>query len=184
MLPNNSADVIHVETDSIYFNSIHKEQFVDNINNYHLNYDNSEYPIKIGEELGNIKQEVSHTNNSSYFLGKKFYTLCDENGDDHHKIKGIPKHKLNPDGSFEQLVSRDLYKNVFNLNFKAYKNLSPGKDKVLYDINADEINRGILFSYTSLKKNLYGETSITQINATRTINRGYDYMRYYNTTDN
>ena len=65
LLPNKSEDVIHVETDSIYFNRNLGDEFKYNITQY-----NGNYPIRIGDELGNVKQEIDEEG-VSHFLGKK-----------------------------------------------------------------------------------------------------------------
>ena len=53
-LPNND-DIIHIETDGLYFPTKYKEYFTEHVNNYVDLRD--EYPIAFGDELGNIKWE-------------------------------------------------------------------------------------------------------------------------------
>ena len=105
-LPANSDDVIHIETDSIYFNKKHQEAFVKNVEKYvssKLDY----YPVKIGADLGNVKVEKD-TTDVSYFLGKKFYCIGDL-----YKIKGIPLKTIDEYGNDVELVNTDLYERVY-----------------------------------------------------------------------
>ena len=106
-LPNNSDDVIHIETDSIYFNKKHQHAFVENVKKYvspKLNH----YPIKIGADLGNVKVEKD-TTDVSYFLGKKFYCIGDL-----YKIKGIPLKTIDEYGNDVELVNTELYESIYN----------------------------------------------------------------------
>ena len=54
LLPNKSDDVIHVETDGIYFGLPHKEKFIENVGKYDGEY----REVKIGDKLGNVDIEV------------------------------------------------------------------------------------------------------------------------------
>lgn len=101
-LPDNSSDVIHVETDSIYFNKKHQDAFVKGVEGY-----TGEYPVAVGAELGNVKVEKD-TDEVSYFLGKKFYAIGDL-----YKIKGIPLKTIDEAGNDIQLVNTELYEAVF-----------------------------------------------------------------------
>lgn len=109
-LPDKSNDVIHTETDSIYFNKKHQEAFVKNI----TEYKNSEkvqdgyYPVMVGSDLGNVKVEKD-TSEVSYFLGKKFYCIGDL-----YKIKGIPLDTIDENGNKKVLVDVKLYEEVYN----------------------------------------------------------------------
>ena len=70
-LPDKSNDVIHIETDGIYFSTRHLETFSKNLNNY-----SGDYPCKFGEELGNLKiEKTTYEGQVAYFLGKKFYCI-------------------------------------------------------------------------------------------------------------
>ena len=102
-LPNDSDDVINVETDSMYFDKRHKDVFVENINKYV-----GEYPVEIGNQLGNVKQEYD-TDESSYFLGKKMYCISKSK-----KIKGIPLRTIDDDGNNIELVTKELYEKLYN----------------------------------------------------------------------
>ena len=102
-LPNDSDDVINVETDSMYFDKRHKDVFVENINKYV-----GEYPVEIGNQLGNVKQEYD-TDESSYFLGKKMYCISKSK-----KIKGVPLRTIDDDGNNIELVTKELYEKLYN----------------------------------------------------------------------
>lgn len=110
-LPKNSDDVIHIETDSIYFNKKCADVFIDNVNNY-VSRKFDYYPIAIGDALGNVKVEKD-TDGVSYFLGKKFYAI--DCGDENiYKIKGIPLKTIDENGNDVQLVDMKLYDDVYN----------------------------------------------------------------------
>lgn len=104
LLPNNSDDVIHVETDSIYFKTKNKKQFFKNVEDY-----KADYPVALGLELGNIKIEKDAVKDT-YFLGKKFYYIKD----DTMKIKGIPGKTITDDGTEKKLIDKQLYKDIYN----------------------------------------------------------------------
>jgi hypothetical protein len=105
-LPSNSDDVIHIETDSIYFHKNHNDLFIKNINSY-TQPKHGFYPIAIGSDLGNVKVEKD-TNEVSYFLGKKFYCIGDL-----YKIKGIPLKTIDEYGNDVELVNTQLYDDVY-----------------------------------------------------------------------
>lgn len=106
-LPKDSDDVIHIETDSIYFNKKNNPTFIENISNYkQTGFDF--YPIQIGDELGNVKVEKD-TKEVSYFLGKKFYCIGDL-----YKIKGIPLKTIDEYGNDVKLVDESLYENIYS----------------------------------------------------------------------
>lgn len=104
-LPNNSNDVIHIETDSIYFKSSAIDKFFDNIKKYK----GKEYPIALGPKLGNVKIEKDRKKDT-YFLGKKFYYIDEEA----KKIKGIPGKTITNDGTEMKLVDKQLFIDVYN----------------------------------------------------------------------
>ena len=70
-LPDDSASVIHVETDSIYFNRSLLPAFKENLARYE-----GEYGCEFGSVLGSVKVEMD-TDQPAYFLNKKFYTVHD-----------------------------------------------------------------------------------------------------------
>lgn len=106
-LPNDSDDVIHIETDSIYFNKKNNETFIQNIKNY-IQPKIGVYPVAIGADLGNVKVEKD-TDEVSYFLGKKFYCIGDL-----YKIKGIPLKTIDEYGNDVELVNTQLYEDIYN----------------------------------------------------------------------
>jgi hypothetical protein len=120
-LPENSNDVIHIETDSIYFNKKHAETFVKNVEGY-VNKKYDYYPIAIGDELGNVKVEKDNEDipdRVSYFLGKKFYAIkCRDKKKNCiemvYKIKGIPLKTIDEYGNDVALVDMKLYDDVYN----------------------------------------------------------------------
>jgi len=102
-LPNKSDDVIHVETDSFYFETKHKNAMIENLNNYE-----GEFNCKIGNELGNVKLEKEKCN--TIFVWKKFYYIDEKC----MRIKGIPLKTIDEHGNEVKLVNRELYEKVLN----------------------------------------------------------------------
>lgn len=149
-LPNKSDDVIHIETDSIYFNGKHNETFIRNISK--LNKDTN-YPINIGSSLGNVKKEHD-TNISSYFLGKKFYYLKDGE-EELCKIKGIPVKTIDKHGNTQRIVDRSFYENIYN-------------------------GESITSEFATLRKNLYDKcgSCIYSLRMTRTTKPNMEYIEY------
>ena len=71
------------------------------------------YPVKFGDELGNIKLE-HETKGDSYWLGKKFYALdCIYDGEV-LKCKGVPNTTIDVHGSKVNLLDFELYEKVCN----------------------------------------------------------------------
>jgi len=139
-----NENIIAVETDSMYFPKKYEKQFIDYIKGYVFDKEDP-YCVKIGNKLGNMKNEVD-TDKTSYFFGKKFY--CIEEGDGEFKIacKGIPEYRTCDDGSKEKVISVEDFKALCN-----------GEDRH--------------FKFTSLKKTLFtqSKTAISQLSMTRTI---------------
>lgn len=160
-LPNNSDDVIHIETDGIYFSTRDLEAFTNNLNNY-----KGDYPCKFGEDLGNLKiEKTTYEGQVAYFLGKKFYCITmnddynnkqrDENDKNIYRIKGFPQKTIEKDGSDKWLVDVSLYEDAYN-----------GKD----------ISR----SFETLKKSLFCErTRITSYTMTRKIKGNNSQYRLF-----
>jgi hypothetical protein len=159
-LPNNSDDVIHIETDGIYFSTRHLDAFTKNLEQY-----KGDYPCMFGEDLGNLKiEKTTYEGQVAYFLGKKFYCITmnddynnkprDEKDKNIYRIKGFPQKTINADGSDKYLVDVSLYEDAYN-----------GK----------EITR----SFQTLKKSLFCEkTRITAYTMTRTIKGNNNYKLY------
>jgi hypothetical protein len=147
-LPSGTDDVINVETDSMYFNKKHLEAFKSNVATVSRT---SEYPVYIGEgtdaPLGCVKQEYD-TTEASFFLGKKFYMIGGS-----MKIKGIPLTTVDTHGNRVQLVTTQLYEDVY-----------AGK----------EVKR----FFGTMKKNLFGETYISSHVMSRTVKPMMKYLLY------
>ena len=122
MLPNKADDIIHIETDGMYFSTALKEEFEKNLAAY-----KGEFPCKYGNELGNVKMEKSTPKGQvAYFLGKKFYNItvnddyltAPRDGKDKniYRMKGIPNTTLNDDGSIKYLVDTKMYDDVYQGN--------------------------------------------------------------------
>jgi len=132
-LPNKADDVIHVETDGLYFGLPNKQLFIDNLEK--LNHS----MIKMGSELGNIEEDVS-TNAESFWEGKKDYMI----GDEYHKpdghidynktkirFKGVPKTTIDDEGNTIDLLDKQFY--IDRYNGKTVKKTFKTISKQLYD---------------------------------------------------
>jgi hypothetical protein len=116
-LPNKSNDVIHVETDGIYFGLPHKDKFIENVANYSGDFKE----VKIGDKLGNVDLEVEH-DGVSYWLGKKFYYIYTKHNKDGSinygsskiRIKGIPTTTIDDHGNKMDLVTEKFYEDIYN----------------------------------------------------------------------
>ena len=109
-LPNNSNDVIHIETDGIYFSTRHLDSFNKNLENY-----KGDYPCKFGEDLGNLKiEKTTYEGQVAYFLGKKFYCITMEDHKNIYRVKGIPQSTIDKHGNSIKLVGVDLYEDIYN----------------------------------------------------------------------
>ena len=109
LLPNQADDVIHVETDGIYFPARCLETFQRNLIHRKIE---PRFPLALGGELGNLKVE-SESAGSSYWLGKKFYYYQTAEGKEAMRIKGMPQKTIAEDGTSIQLVDRALYERVY-----------------------------------------------------------------------
>lgn len=108
-LPDKSNDVIHIETDGIYFSTRHLEAFTKNLDNYE-----GDFPCKFGENLGNLKiEKTTFDGQVAYFLGKKFYCITMPDGKNIMRIKGIPQSTIDEYGRKIQLVDTELYEDVY-----------------------------------------------------------------------
>lgn len=104
-LPDRSDDVIHVETDGIFFPLHCLDKFKENLENYV-----GDYPCRLGDELGNLKIDAqTEKGKTDYFLGKKFYRFGKT-----FRIKGIPQATIDDAGNKVQLVSPELYERIYN----------------------------------------------------------------------
>jgi len=108
MLPNKSSDIIHTETDGLYFSARLKQKFIDGCANYKGDYKE----VMIGSELGNIEFDCeSKEGTNNYFLGKKFYRMDYEGVQP--KIKGFPQATIDDAGNKIQLVDEKVYEDHF-----------------------------------------------------------------------
>lgn len=160
-LPNNSDDVIHIETDGIYFSTDHLEKFTENLNNY-----KGDYPCCFGEDLGNLKiEKTTQRGQVAYFLGKKFYNITlnddyikkprDDKDKNIYRVKGIPQTTINNDGSRKYLVDTKLYEDIYN-------------------------GKSIVKSFQTLKKQLFTQnSSIGTFVMSRTIKANQKYNLYH-----
>ena len=100
MLPNQSDNVIHVETDSIYMNSKYLA--------YLENGQSDSEHIKLGDELGNLA--IEERSLESKFIAKKQYYFNDHK----IKLKGIPLKTLDINGGKVQLLDSEKYKQMID----------------------------------------------------------------------
>jgi hypothetical protein len=89
MLPEKERDVIHVETDGIYFPEPKRKEFEANMANY-----DGEYPMKYGKEIGNLELGMVETG-ETLWLGKKFYYINDKC----MRCKGISEKTIDEHGN-------------------------------------------------------------------------------------
>jgi hypothetical protein len=162
-LPNDSSDVIHIETDGIYFSTRHLDAFQKKLDNY-----SGDYPCKMGDDLGNLKiEKTTKEGQVAYFLGKKFYCITinddyntkprDKDDVNIYRVKGLPQKTITADGSDDWLVDVQLYENVFKLK------------------EGDSVSR----SYSTMKKCLFTEkTSISSYVKTVKISAHCKYSVY------
>ena len=147
-LPDGTDDVINVETDSMYYDRKHQAAFIENVAAL---AETSEYPVCIGEgvnaPLGCVKQEYN-TEEPSFFLGKKFYTIAGS-----MRIKGIPLNTVDKHGNRVPLVTLKLYADVYS-------------------------GKTVKRSFSTMKKNLFGTTYISQHVMSRTISPAMEYSLY------
>lgn len=149
-LPEKSKNVIHIETDGVYFSSRHLEQFKINLQNYQ-----GEYPCRLGDDLGNLKiEKTTNEGQVAYFLGKKFYCIT-TNKAPIMRIKGVPQQSLDlTTGSIKQVVSLMSYETVYG-----------GKE-----FEAE---------FSTLKKSLWGDKStISSYPMSRTVRPNAIYKLY------
>jgi len=135
LLPNNSENIIAIETDGFSFKREYENDFINNVNNY-ITDKNDYYPIKIGDNLGNVECEYV-TVGDSYFLGKKekynyYFDISKNKYIEKMTQKGVRVTTKDLYGSDVTLLNKNVYEHRFNGN----------------DIN---------LQYTSIKKKLFGD---------------------------
>ena len=149
MLPNDSDDIVHVETDGIYYPTQCREKFIANVEAY-----DGKYPVAIGSELGNVKPEHVSVG-QSYWMGKKIYYLyCSVEEEEIMRVNGIPKTTIDVHGSKVELVNK-----------KFYQTLAKGKS--------------VKCEFSSIRRTLWGDTKLASFVQTRTINPPKNLKEYY-----
>ncbi len=148
LLPNKSNDIIHVETDSIYFKNKFKNDFLNNMNKY-----NGIYPVNIGDNLGNICQETH--NKKAIFIGKKCYYLENEFNGNNNKIlmmkcKGISKTTIDKYGTTKNIITTELFEKL-------------------------AIGKSVTTQTNNLKRVLDGNTRIDNINSHKIVRPNNDF---------
>lgn len=147
-LPNRSTDVIHVETDGLFFNYEHWDTFLYNVERYV-----GDYPVAMGKQLGNLEVEYTTIPGSeSIFISKKVYRVVyyDEKKKKNKevlKMKGIRKKTLNPDGTERPVFGYETFKNL--AKGIPQKNSFGALKKILYGKDAD--HKPEIISYTVTK---------------------------------
>lgn len=159
-LPNDSSDVIHIETDGIYFSTRHLDSFTEKLKQYQ-----GDYPCMFGDDLGNLKIEKSTPEGSvSYFLGKKFYNIVidetymtkprDKDDKNIYRVKGIPQTTIEDDGTKVYLVDTQLYEDIYS-------------------------GKSLTRTFATLRKSLFNKnTQISTHKLTRTIRPNCKYQLY------
>lgn len=150
-LPNNDC-VIHIETDGVYFPFRYLEEYKNNIYEKSKLKTSPRY-MDIGDELGMMEIDPESVGDS-YWLGKKFYTYTDvKSNKPTYKIKGIPLKTIDDRGRKVELVNLEMYKKIYE---------------------GEEQKR----TFKTLKKELYGNTTIIATEITRTIKPLMAYKEY------
>ena len=109
MLPNDSDNIIHVETDGIYFDSKYSDIFRENVKTY-----KGKYSVAVGNELGNIKLE-HRSIGDSFWVGKKcYYMYCGIENKEIMRVLGIPQSTIDENGVKKQLIFKQTYEDVIN----------------------------------------------------------------------
>lgn len=135
-------DIIHTETDSLYFESKYLDTVINNINNYKGELSEISYG---NNELGGVKLEHnSKPGEIAYFIGKKIY-MIKENGEYTFRCKGVPIKTFDADGTEKQIITESFYENLYNgvpqtISFKSMKRKLFGKE---IDVGGYEMTRTI-----------------------------------------
>lgn len=152
-LPNKADDVIHIETDGIYFSSRLLEQFKINLSNYDGDYACCKLGGDGGNELGNLEVEHNTVDKPAWFLGKKFYCIMENDiverpltgkDDNVYKMKGVKQRTIDEDGKPAIIVDSTHFERIYN-------------------------GETIPFTFSNLVSNLWGDTRISSYNMTRRI---------------
>ena len=145
-LPNNSDSVIHIETDGIYTHADNLDYLQKQIEHYN----NPEYPIAFGEDLGNVK--IEHiSQGESYWLGKKFYYMYDKG--DVMRVKGLPQKTIDKWGNTKHLIDKSFYEQIYE-----------GKQ--------------VSKEFSTIYKRVFGQIEMSSLTMSRTIRPMMPYKLY------
>ena len=174
-LPRGSDDVIHIETDGIYFSTRHLPVFERKLAAYQ-----GDYPCMFGENLGNLKiEKTTKPGQIAYFLGKKFYTITmddkylnkkrDDNDHSIYRVKGCPQQTIKADGSKYYIVDNKFYRDIYALGKRGYD----------FDAPLQDNDMSICKGFETLKKTLWGaETKISAHTMQRRFRPSQVYHHY------
>ena len=150
-LPNKSDDIIHIETDGMYFPYKCHDEYISNIQKRIDNGINCPAYFKIGSALGNMEKDKVSIG-TSYWLGKKCYTYNSKNKCT-FALKGMPLKTIQPDGSSKTLVDTSFFEGL-------YEGIPQKRE------------------YLTMKKSLFNNTYIASFYTSRTINPLKTYREY------
>ena len=150
-LPNKSDDIVHIETDGMYFPYKYHDEYLLNIQQRIDNDIKCPEYFKVGSALGNMeKDKVS--DGISYWLGKKCYTYNSKNKST-FALKGMPLKTIQPDGSSKTLIDTSFFEGL-------YEGIPQKRE------------------YLTMKKSLFNNTYIASFYTSRTINPLTKYEEY------
>ena len=164
------GDIIHVETDGIYFDARKLPTFYEALQQYEqpIHLKDIFYPVGFGNELGNIKLEhisegkktyqIEEKNvfekdqlvygpwRAAYFNGKKNYFFhCSLDNFDVQKLKGFPSSTIDESGTKRKVIDMQLYTDVFNgkpvtKEFMGIRKVLHGDTRLLSMLNRRTVN--------------------------------------------
>ena len=169
-IPN---DIVHVETDGIYFNAKDFPRFYSAIAEYKqpVHLKDGVYPVAFGNKIGNIKLEHISEGRKvyekvddedldlyierkqkqygpwrpAYYNGKKNYFFhCSLDKANVEKLKGFPSATINESGQKIKIINMQLYSDVFN-------------------------GKSVTKEYAGIRKVLHGQTRLLSYRQTRTV---------------
>lgn len=151
-LPNQSNDIIHIETDGLYFPAKHIPTLREKLKPEKYTGDYKEV-IGFGSDLGNVK--VEHiSKGASYWLGKKFYYMnCSLENEEVIKIKGVPTHTIDTKGTKSQIVHLIDYETVY-------------------------AGESIPKEFSTIYKRVYGKMEMSSLRMVRNLNPNTHYEEY------
>lgn len=161
-LPNKADDVIHIETDGIYFSSRLLEQFKINLSNYDGDYACCKLGGEEGNELGNLEIEHNTVDKPAWFIAKKCYCIMENDiiersvskkDENVYKMKSIKQRTLTEDGKPVIIVDSTHFERIYK-------------------------GETILFTFSNLSSNLWGDTRISSFMMTRRVQPMGEYKFY------